>query len=305
MTTPELVDFYYSQTRNEESIPRKLQEFTLVVGDPGDMGSKGGITVLQLHDPGQYGKVEVKGHVVETTNIMSLAFDPILWKDAVTINGIPIDSAELGASIILDATGIKMSFDTDQRDKNTPLRHGRQLGSMTAILRTQGSFVIRHPGTAITSHVALQISRNMHQYFQADAVIFSSFSDSRIANTSGNIITLVINATMPGLSPESPIQVGSSGCSIIDHQNRKQDYGSAARGAAFLQPAGGERLELVIWGADEVGLRQAARITPMITGVGQPDFVVFGKSTEWRGIEGVLALGFFDANWKVTASSVV
>jgi hypothetical protein len=305
MTTPELVDFYYSQTQNEDALPRKLQEFTLVVGDPGDMGSKGGLRVLQLHDPGQYGKVEVKGHVVETTNVLSIEFDPMLWKDAVTINGVPINSAELGTSISLDAAGIKISSDIDRRDTNTARRHGRQLGSMTAILRTQGPFVIRHPGSAETSRVALQISRNMHQYFQADAAIFSSLSNSSIANTSGNIITLTINATMPDLSPEHPIQIGSSGCSIIDHQNRKQDYGPAARGAAFLRPAGGERLELVIWGSDEAGLQQAARITPMITGVGQPDFVVFGKSAEWRGIEGVLAMGFFDANWKVTASSVV
>jgi hypothetical protein len=43
----------------------------------------------------------------------------------------------------------------------------------------------------------------------------------------------------------------------------------------------------------------------MMTGVGQPDFVVFGKSARWRGVEGVLAMGFFDVSWDVTASSVV
>jgi hypothetical protein len=305
MTTPQLVDFYYTQTRNEDVLPRKLHEFTLVVGDPGDMGSKGGIRVLQLHDPGQYGKVKVKGHVIETTNVMSLAFDPILWKDTVTINGIPIDSTELDAPISLDATGIKEPSGTVRRETTTAQRNGRQLGSMTAILRTQGPFVIRHPGTADTCRVALQISRNMHQYFQADAAIFSSVSDSSIANTSGNIITLALNTTIPDTLADFPIQVGKLGCSVVDHQGRKQEYGPVAQGAAFLRPAGGERLELVIWGADEVGLQQAARITPMMTGVGQPDFVVFGKSAQWRGVEGILAMGFFDGSWKVTASSVV
>jgi hypothetical protein len=43
----------------------------------------------------------------------------------------------------------------------------------------------------------------------------------------------------------------------------------------------------------------------MMTGVGQPDFVVFGESAKWRGIEGVLAMGFFDSNWAITASSIV
>jgi hypothetical protein len=43
----------------------------------------------------------------------------------------------------------------------------------------------------------------------------------------------------------------------------------------------------------------------MLTGVGQPDFVVFGESAKWRGIEGALAMGFFDWTWEVTGSSVV
>jgi hypothetical protein len=304
-TTPELVDFYYSQARNKDVLPRKLREFTLVVGDPGDMGSKGGIRVLQLHDPGQYGKLKVKGHTVVTTNVMSLEFDPMLWEGAVTVNGMSIELTELSAPISLGATGVKEPSVVDQKEKNATQRYGRQLGSMTAILRTQGPFIIQHPGTAATSRVALQISRNMHQYFQADAAIYSPLSSSSIANTSGNIITLALNDTTPDPSPEFPIHLGSSGCAVVDHRGNKQEYGSVARGAAFLRPAGGERLELVIWGADEVGLRQAARMVPMMTGVGQPDFVVFGKSAGWRGVEGVLAMGFFDAKWDVTASSVV
>jgi hypothetical protein len=305
-TTPEFINFYYSQARNEDVLPRKLHEFTLVVGDPGDMGSKGGIKVLQLHDPGQYGKVKVKGHVIATTNVRSLEFDPTLWSDTIIVNGIHIDPAELSAPLNLGSTGIKVTFGVDRKEMDMAQRHGRQLGSMTAILRTEGPFIIRHPGTNDdTSRVALQVSRNMHQYFQADAAIFPSLSDSSITNTSGNIITLVLNDTAPDVSPEFPIKVGKSSCSVVDHQGNKQEYGPAARGAAFLRPAGGERLELVIWGTDEVGLRQAARIVPMMTGVGQPDFVVFGKSAGWRGVEGVLAMGFFGASWDVTASSVV
>jgi hypothetical protein len=304
-TTPALVDFYYSQARNEDVLPRKLYDFTLVVGDPGDMGSKGGIKVLQLHDPGQYGKVKVKGHTIVTTNVMSLEFNSTLWKDTIILNGVSIAPTELSAPIILGSTGIKESSGVDRKETDLVRRHGRQLGSMTAILRTEGPFIIRHPGINDTSRVALQVSRNMHQYFQADAAIFSSLSDSSITNTSGNIITFALNDTTPEISPIFPIQVGKSSCSVVDHQGNKQEYGSAARGVAFLRPAGGERLELVIWGADEAGLRQAARIVPMMTGVGQPDFVVFGKSAGWRGVEGVLAMGFFDANWDVTASSVV
>ncbi|KAH4318194.1 hypothetical protein HBH64_135290 [Parastagonospora nodorum] len=311
MTTQALVDFYYAHTSNEDELPRKLEQFTIVVGDPGDMGSKSGIRVLQLIDPGQYGRVEVKGHTIQTTNVMSLEFDPVLWQDTVTLNGADfrldasrdaITSASSVKVLNIDAEEVLVTTDDDATINK---RRGRQLGSMTAILRTQGPFVIRHAGTINASQIALQVSRNLHQYFQADSDIVSSLSESSIDNATGNIITLAIGDNIPSAPPESSIHGGSGNCSVVDHHGRKQEYGKRARGAAYLRPAGGERLELVIWGADEEGLRQAARIVPMMTGVGQPDFVVFGESAKWRGVEGVLAMGFFDANWKVTASSVL
>ena len=64
-----------------------------------------------------------------------------------------------------------------------------------------------------------------------------------------------------------------------------------ATSAAFLRPLPDERLELVIWGADEDRLRQAARMAPIFTGAGQPDLVIFGKSAAWDGFGGVLAIG--------------
>jgi predicted peptidase len=309
MTTPELVRFYYSQTHNKDALPRKLDNFTMVVGNPGDTGSKGGIRVLQLRDPGQYGRVEAKGHTIKTSNIISLEFDPLLWRDTITINGAKVELGELMANpdapMNIYNIGIEESFATSQKEATMSRRYGRQLGSMTAILRTQGHFVIRHAGLASTSHIALQVSRNLHQYFQADAVILPSLSDPRLSGSAGNIVTLAMNNSIPDLSPYFPIRLGNTGCSVRDHYGTKQEYGEAARGAGFLRPAGGERLELVLWGADEEGLRQAARVVPMLTGVGQPDFVVFGESTKWRGVEGVLAMGFFDSKWRITASSVV
>jgi hypothetical protein len=311
MTTQKLVDFYYAQTRNDEVLPRKLEEFTMLVGDPGDMGSKSGIRVLQLYDPGQYGKVEVTGHIIKTTNVRSLDFDPVLWQSTIILNevelklDVPIDSTKNTPSVKVYNIGTEDVIVTTKEYAAGLERQGRQLGSMTAILRTQGPFVVRHPDVANASHIALQVSRNLHQYFQADAIVISSLSDSSTYNTTGNIITLAVGDYIPSPLSDMPIQVGSGTCSVIDHRGRKREYGEKARGAAYLRPLGGQRLELVIWGANEEGLRQAARVAPMMTGVGQPDFVVFGESAKWRGIEGVLAMGFLDAEWKVTSSSIV
>jgi predicted peptidase len=305
MTTSQLVDFYHSQARNEDVLPRKLDEFTIVVGDPGDMGSKSGIGVLQLDDPGQYGKVDVKGHNIKTTNVVSLEFDNTIWTDTITVDGQTLDVSQATAHTIVHNLGSEQMRIMTEAQQPTGQRSGRQLGSMTAILRTHGPFLIRHPAIGNTSHVALQISRNLHQYFQADAGILSSFSDSVVSNATGNIITLAIGDNIPNFSSEVGIYVHGTQCDVVDQRGRIHEYGEAARGAAFLRPAGGERLELVIWGADEEGLRQAARVVPMLTGVGQPDFVVFGESAKWRGIEGALAMGFFDWAWEVTGSSVL
>jgi poly(3-hydroxybutyrate) depolymerase len=309
MTTQELVDFYYKQTVNDDALPRKLTEFTIIVGDPGDMGSKGGIKVLQLSDPGQYGKVEVKGHTIRTTNVKSLEFDAELWEGTVTVDGTDLrlaTSKDSTEPIVVHNIDTEAPAATTRQEAMAGQRHGRQLGSMAAILRTQGPFIIRHPGTDDTSRVALQISRNLHQYFQADSNIISSLSETFPGNTTGNIFTLAVGDSIASQSSdEYPIYIGKAKCSITDHRGRKQEYGDKARGAAFVRPAGKESLELVIWGADQEGLQQAARIVPMMTGVGQPDFVVLGESAKWRGIEGALAMGFFDSDWVVTASSVV
>lgn len=174
---------------------------------------------------------------------------------------------------------------------------------MTAILRTRGPFIIRHQGQQ-TAHIALQISRNFHQYFYADANVVSANSTS--VNGSGNVISVSIGSVPPSLHPDFPIQAGPEGVSVRDNRGNIRRYGVASGlGAAFLRPLEGERLELVVWGSDAEALWQASRLVPTVTGVGQPDFVVLGESARWRGVEGALALGFFDHKWAVTPSSVV
>ncbi|KAL1607567.1 hypothetical protein SLS59_002536 [Nothophoma quercina] len=308
MTTPELIGFYYNQTKNEEQLPRELEEFSIVVGDPGDMGSKGGVKVTQLEDPGQYGKVHVRGHTVKTSNVLSIEFGPPFWKDEVVIDG---QTLQLAA-----ATADPDSLVSVRLSRNTwilqPLgtadelagRRGRQLGSMTAILRTHGPVIIQHPGSANTSRLALQVSRNLYQYFHADTVIESSTAKHSSANGTSNVITLALGSELDSAAADFPIQVSSSGLSLSDSRGREHRY-DEARGAAWLQPLNGGRLELVLWGADSEALGQAARLVPMLTGVGQPDFVVLGEEAKWKGIEGALAMGFFDSQWQVSASSFV
>lgn len=74
-------------------------------------------------------------------------------------------------------------------------------------------------------------------------------------------------------------------------------------GLIYLHPLPDERLALIIWGTDEEGLRTAARLLPLRTGVGQPNFVMGGKEMRWSGVAGVKATGMFDSWWRVSHTS--
>ncbi|KAJ4314577.1 hypothetical protein N0V94_006404 [Neodidymelliopsis sp. IMI 364377] len=307
MTTQELVDFYHNQARSTDVLPRQLDEFSIVVGDPGDTGSKGGIKVLQLEDPGQYGRVHVRGRSVQTSNVLSLEFGPPFWKDSISLDGQDLDIAALTATsdslvqarLTKNTWGLQVMGTKEARLSG---RRGRQLGSMTAILRTHRSIIVQHPGTTNTSQVALQVSRNLHQYFKADTIVLGKSVASTLVHGTHNVILLAVGDSLEGAAPDFPIQVSMAGISICDNRGREQQY-DTARGAAWLRPLEDERLELVLWGADDDGLRQAARLVPMLTGVGQPDFVVLSREAKWKGVEGALAMGFFDSQWQITASS--
>ena len=70
-------------------------------------------------------------------------------------------------------------------------------------------------------------------------------------------------------------------------------------GAIFLRPLQDEDgLELVVWGSDSGMVQQAARLIPMMTGSGQPDWVVLRRRGAWMGAGGV-EMGFFDWRWRV------
>ncbi|KAF2269009.1 hypothetical protein CC78DRAFT_540444 [Lojkania enalia] len=332
MTTDHLKDFYRAQTTSTDQIPRRLQNFSFVVADPGDMGPKGGLRVTHLEDPGRYGRVQVIGHVVQTSNVQSLELETQFGlTNTITIDEQDVEMSQANTSggsssiTLLKTEGVwkvrsanqerscslltnqvdSLSADREYSGENSVLRRrGRQLGTMTAILRTRGPFIIRHQGPQ-TAHIALQVSRNLHQYFSAEAEILVTESLEDISG-SGNVISVAIGEVPPGLHPDFPIQAGAFGVSVRDGSGRLQTFGGhLAAGAAFLRPLDDERLELVLWGVNASGLSQAARLVPTLTGVGQPDFVVLGEGARWRGVEGAPALGFLDHMWSVTWSSVV
>ena len=93
---------------------------------------------------------------------------------------------------------------------------------------------------------------------------------------------------------------------IRDARGSKRVYRSRRNGLAviYIRPLPDERLELIVWGVDEASLRIAARLVPMMTGVGVPDFVIADSTMLWKGVDGALAMGFLDENWQASSNAI-
>ena len=155
-----------------------------------------------------------------------------------------------------------------------------------------------------TFAIASQVSRNLFQYFAADSEIITAVGDEKA--TTGNIITVVqgIESTLLRTTSHAIEVRPESGLCVRLATGYQKCYPFVkGLGAIYLQPLVGERLQLVIWGFDETGLRYASRLVPMLTGVGQADFIVVSRECLWKGTAGALAMGFFDHAWNVSHAS--
>lgn len=160
-----------------------------------------------------------------------------------------------------------------------------------------------HFSDSETSKVCVQITRNLFQYFRTDAEIIET---GGIHSEAGNVICVEIGpvASLSSLS-SFPISIENcKGLSVRDPRGERKLYEfEEGLGAIFLSPLPDERLELKIWGFDQHGLEQAARLLPTLTGVGQPEFIVIGKRCGWEGAAGVFAMGSFDSSWSISDGS--
>lgn len=316
MTTRNLLDFYDNLLDGKAADQSVFSSFSFVVANPATMGAKGGIIVDQLTSSGFLGKVEAtfvedtRTWLMNTSNIHRLHFAPAA-----------IDKW-MGANIFIDGFGIQLfegvslssQWLVHQDDGSWKVcrdlgwlrdqRHGHQSGGLLAILGTRGRLFISTPSKAFP--LAVQISRNLFQYFGADALIIDPDPDDQPGE--GNRISLLLgfnNDVRAGQFGAITIDE-RQGLVVLDAHGHANVYGfQEGLGAIFLRPGVADTLDLVVWGSDLSGLRHAARLIPTLTGIGQPDFVVHDKQCAWKGAAGVLTLGFFDNYWNISKHSVV
>lgn len=325
MTTTYLKDFYREMV-NQSSLARVLpQTFTITVPASGVLGSKAGIQVDQLYTPDVNGKFRValspdtKTWFITTRNIrrfhLSATYSRAELPEVIVLDDMngtfQVDLTQRTQSSFVRDAERQWSISHDPNWKTDLQRYGRQLGALDAIVRTQGKFTIQGCSPGV-EQVALQISRNFFQYFAADSDIIEYCSSNSSQHQPGNIITLAIGHDLPRAVIKSyPIRIDqgrlvittSRSSSALPGFKQEYVYGELGIGAVFLRPIPEERLELVVWGTDLDGLRQAARLVPTITGSGQPEYVVLGNRPRWEGVAGVYAAGHFDWSWQISPGS--
>jgi len=304
METEPLRQFYRDILSNYSNAIDDELKFTLISANPGQTGSKHGFHIKSLIDPGRIGKLDVSLRANQldlvTSNIESVLLS---IKHLQNISTIVADGQTLDVSAVSKPAQLSRSVSLNKWQLG-PIDHyerkGKQLGRLDAILCSNDSFSIKSNSVA-GRKLALQISRNLFQYFGADSDIIEQEDDFK---GSGNVISVIEGQDVHArYSQHHPIEIVNGSICVRDDNGIVKKYSADTNGAIFLRPLPEERLELIIWGGDPTSLARTARMLPMLPGVGQPEFIVLGRECAWKGLEGVLAMGFFDSQWNVTRSS--
>lgn len=321
LTTPPLEQFYRQHLATNGtslSSSRTLGNFSVITANPGDTGSKNGLRIRALTTPGQLGRVHVAmrdGQAmschIRTENVDSFELGGAMLRECreifVDANIIDSDTIENDASILVRAVSGAWTI-SHTRILDPCSRTDRQHGGLEAILRTNGTFHIfsHSPGT---TDLALQVANNLMQYYSADVEIATQYQDA--IDASGNVISLIHGAELPFNSVECTsacaFDLDKHGQMVIKKDDQVLRSFNIADNdivaAAFLRPLPGHRLELIFWAIDLFSLSISTRLLPLLTGSGQPDFVIATRGMLHLGLEGVVAMGYLDSSWCPASTS--
>ena len=86
----------------------------------------------------------------------------------------------------------------------------------------------------------------------------------------------------------------------------KRNYKGANLGCIFVRPHPESHTAsvAVVAGTGTLGSRLGARLPYFVSGIGYPDFTVFDDRVFEKGVEGVRAAGYFEADWSLGEDAV-
>ncbi|KMQ47383.1 Alpha/Beta hydrolase fold [Trichophyton rubrum] len=320
MTSDFLKGFYYTYVQRPNATNLLPQRFSVTLPPAGHMSTRGGIYVDQSHTPDRVGSIEVERGMtndgvwkLKTRNIRRFHLETSAIRSQVPLY-IQVDGSTRFTITPSNSTTTWYTQDgagkwTSGGDswRTISQRYGRQAG-VNAFLRTEAPFTVTAAAQE-TRDLALQTCRNLFQYLSADCIIsyaVPTADSTTAASRAGNNVNILLGAQPNGYTAGNfAISISARSLDIKTSQGTTSYPFEPGLGAIFIRPLVNERLELVIWGSDIAGLQQVARLVPVLTGVGQPDFVVVNKGTPLKGQGSLYAAGFFDSEWKVSAASYV
>lgn len=315
MTETRLVEFYQKALEDPHVKGlSEVDEFELVVADPGDMSGRFGVRVLHLQEQGKLGSLKVSFDkrrdlwriIPENIMAFELPYDEKMRK-------VEIDVGPGLSSFVLVLDTRNSSSRTLSRCNSSiwtttdpaypPTRKSSHFGGLSAILRASRSPFFVNVTNAALFPLALQVSRNFNTYFGADTEIITNKTDLDFQHHNQHSIILFVGDSLPLAEAQDSITI----CDSFDGSHLKFRLANGLwlklapaepQATIFLRPGPLEGLEIVVWGSDLGMVEQAARLLPMMTGTGQPDWIVCRKEMMWKGLEGC-DVGWFDAWWQI------
>ncbi|KAL6233900.1 hypothetical protein BDW75DRAFT_231609 [Aspergillus navahoensis] len=270
---------------------------------------------IYLQSPDRFGRMHVKIDVQKETWPIQTQIIHRFCVPAKACNG------EKRIVLILDGTDTNFRVDPAQCEFNWSKEsgwqslsqmYGRQVNAKDADSCPSGTFSI-NTCSANAVEMALQISRNLLQYFAADSSI-ERHCGSLAAGCPGNAIFVSLGNELPALVSSSyPVPVADAriilyscfpvpgGLDGPTDPASSKNFGQhtvkhePAMGALFPRPPSwlcGVPFDCL----------QALRLVPTLTGAGQPDFMVLGGSCPGRAMRDAMLLATLTGSGKISAA---
>ncbi len=220
-----------------------------------------------------------------------------------------------GQSLDVPAAQGKTTVLALARDKGTwgvagtpagPIKSPARSGLFKDIFRNGVVFVVGTGGTQEESAWAMSKAR-----FDAESLWYRGNGSVRIvldkdffppAYQDRNVLlygNAATNSAWAGLLPDSPISVGEGKAAVGG-----KEFTGGDLACLFIRPRPGSETACVaaVSGTGAVGMRMAGRVPYFQSGVGVPDWLIFGVDAMETGVGGIRAAGFFDNGWGFSAS---
>lgn len=319
--------------------PKLAKQFSLVTMNPASSGSRGGISIQQLEVPFQLSRLLVEKDIpgkgiwrVRTENVRRIRYRPVfglndrplqlLIDDSTAPISIPAQLPS-GLNGHIDfcsfATGREQGIAAPETRAATWKRCGKagfwggstveergpdNSGPSSQVLAGRKLTIVFPEGDRELQHIAVSYSNSL--YITGIAAQVTTDSNVSLGQLSGSGDSNMVLLGGPNMNQMAKKQFSSGYVADVSfHEDSfcisSKCFKEAGTGVAFLSPGPKRTLIFSVAGTDREGMLAAASFLPHSPASNVPEWVVVSKKRGWgfRGIGGVVGLGYWDYGWKL------